>query len=142
MNCFQNCTFTYDSQRELSSEYWTPGCELLSKLYFYLWFPTFNYWCLQSIGLWIAFKIVLLLMIPNWVTQTWVTQTVVNCFQNCTFTYDSQPFSETTVGKIGCELLSKLYFYLWFPTYSLKRCSSAGLWIAFKIVLLLMIPNI
>ena len=37
---------------------------------------------------------------------------VVNCFQNCTFTYDSQQEREERERRKSCELLSKLYFYL------------------------------
>ena len=37
---------------------------------------------------------------------------VVNCFQNCIFTYDSQQLQETGAIQLGCELLSELYFYL------------------------------
>ena len=41
---------------------------------------------------------------------------VVNCFQNCIFTYDSQRHWISFKFRIRCELLSELYFYLWFPT--------------------------
>ena len=38
--------------------------------------------------------------------------TVVNCFQNCIFTYDSQLTELEFKDERSCELLSKLYFYL------------------------------
>ena len=115
VNCFQNCIFTYDSQRSVLSGNGVLGCELLSELYFYLWFPTdnlaagavggcellselyFYLWFPTTVNnmilyfsLWIAFRIVFLLMIPN--IRRWILQItmVVNCFQNCIFTYDSQ----------------------------------------------------
>ena len=37
---------------------------------------------------------------------------VVNCFQNCIFTYDSQPLKTSNDSLFCCELLSELYFYL------------------------------
>ncbi len=141
MNCFQNCTFTYDSQHDFTKESLLFCCELLSKLYFYLWFPTSTRVWKNKIRLWIAFKIVLLLMIPNKAQRQTSTWCVVNCFQNCTFTYDSQPWFPNLHQFYCCELLSKLYFYLWFPTLLTKIISVFVLWIAFKIVLLLMIPN-
>ena len=86
----QNCIFTYDSQHNLPSNEWNMRCELLSELYFYLWFPT-------------------------------------------------QPILVRPLN--GCELLSELYFYLWFPTKLKKQNNWILLWIAFRIVFLLMIPN-
>ena len=116
VNCFQNCIFTYDSQ--LSAEEKPKGkcCELLSELYFYLWFPTKSQEVAIGTLLWIAFRIVFLLMIPNDHHQKQLNSHVVNCFQNCIFTYDSQRFTAHFVVPICCELLSELYFYLWFPT--------------------------
>ncbi len=116
VNCFQNCTFTYDSQHTEALEQQAYSCELLSKLYFYLWFPTKPNGKHQLDALWIAFKIVLLLMIPNLFTIVLMLPMVVNCFQNCTFTYDSQQVKLKKTLINCCELLSKLYFYLWFPT--------------------------
>ena len=142
------------------------SCELLSELYFYLWFPTnsnrFYLLCL----LWIAFRIVFLLMIPNisdiTIQQAYVVNcfqnciftydsqqslknilmnVVVNCFQNCIFTYDSQHNVLFIWNKYCCELLSELYFYLWFPTGGVFITKCNSLWIAFRIVFLLMIPN-
>ena len=141
MNCFQNCIFTYDSQHISSQELDDYCCELLSELYFYLWFPTRNFfrWC--KIMLWIAFRIVFLLMIPNKISETDSELVVVNCFQNCIFTYDSQQKYGLTPKTAGCELLSELYFYLWFPTGCMVDWSQRKLWIAFRIVFLLMIPN-
>ena len=166
MNCFQNCIFTYDSQLydfrrsrrtccELLSELyfylWFPtilwghynsiSCELLSELYFYLWFPTFKNQLEHQTALWIAFRIVFLLMIPNRWRACISGWCVVNCFQNCIFTYDSQPWLATIATPSGCELLSELYFYLWFPTFSVYNIGPNPLWIAFRIVFLLMIPN-
>ena len=142
---------------------------MLSELYFYLWFPTRTRNKKPKRQLWIAFRIVFLLMIPNndWSDDklrrvvncfqnciftydsqppNWLSPTiaVVNCFQNCIFTYDSQQLSLGTlficvvncfqnciftydsqrVRSRGiyiycCELLSELYFYLWFPTKGL-----------------------
>ena len=37
---------------------------------------------------------------------------VVNCFQNCIFTYDSQRLAMDGKYDMSCELLSELYFYL------------------------------
>ena len=141
MNCFQNCIFTYDSQPKGETGKVVERCELLSELYFYLWFPTFVRLFRNSCGLWIAFRIVFLLMIPNKILVCLSTSVVVNCFQNCIFTYDSQLIN--AFRKVGnrCELLSELYFYLWFPTYSDVQASTRQLWIAFRIVFLLMIPN-
>ena len=217
VNCFQNCIFTYDSQLstqilnanercELLSELyfylWFPticinwtiqitlwiafrivfllmipncsissieladSCELLSELYFYLWFPTFSLnhsgastlWIAfrivfllmipnqqtkknKSSVLWIAFRIVFLLMIPNLWKHQMILYFVVNCFQNCIFTYDSQPIEAVIIDFHCCELLSELYFYLWFPTQLVYESGRVLLWIAFRIVFLLMIPN-
>ena len=141
VNCFQNCIFTYDSQHLIVFYNFRIGCELLSKLYFYLWFPTYTHERTRSIELWIAFKIVFLLMIPNLETTVRANADVVNCFQNCIFTYDSQPSAIKSIATNSCELLSKLYFYLWFPTYRQLLRVLDLLWIAFKIVFLLMIPN-
>ena len=142
------------------------SCELLSELYFYLWFPTFSLnhsgastlWIAfrivfllmipnqqtkknKSSVLWIAFRIVFLLMIPNlWKSRRLMTN-VVNCFQNCIFTYDSQRTCFDVGPNTGCELLSELYFYLWFPTNNIYKPKQVLLWIAFRIVFLLMIPN-
>ena len=139
---------------------------MLSELYFYLWFPTRIYNRLFCTELWIAFRIVFLLMIPNIKPLSLlssvvvncfqnciftydsqrpihrlITNFVVNCFQNCIFTYDSQPIWWLGFGRLRCELLSELYFYLWFPTWSYDKKRSNKLWIAFRIVFLLMIPN-
>ena len=141
VNCFQNCIFTYDSQLQPMLVDQTYSCELLSKLYFYLWFPTQRTNTINQFMLWIAFKIVFLLMIPNNLNRMLSTNSVVNCFQNCIFTYDSQPTHSRYELLNCCELLSKLYFYLWFPTSLRLRRRFPLLWIAFKIVFLLMIPN-
>ena len=167
VNCFQNCIFTYDSQRISFGLLKRLCCELLSELYFYLWFPTMNITIKNASMLWIAFRIVFLLMIPNQLQILEKYLIVVNCFQNCIFTYDSQqiqicftfsvccellselyfylwfPTDATAVTEaVSCELLSELYFYLWFPTKMAKPESFIVLWIAFRIVFLLMIPNI
>ena len=141
MNCFQNCIFTYDSQLlkwVFEPEY---SCELLSELYFYLWFPTHKFRRANAQLLWIAFRIVFLLMIPNrrFILYQWFC--VVNCFQNCIFTYDSQLELMKHRIQNRCELLSELYFYLWFPTTKAWLATPMPLWIAFRIVFLLMIPN-
>ena len=141
VNCFQNCIFTYDSQHKALNPTDYNGCELLSELYFYLWFPTSVLIFLILALLWIAFRIVFLLMIPNGQTTIILKKYVVNCFQNCIFTYDSQPLKITAVDDKCCELLSELYFYLWFPTPKHLACLPQALWIAFRIVFLLMIPN-
>ena len=141
MNCFQNCIFTYDSQHSLALDNSEAGCELLSELYFYLWFPTRYEIAYLADTLWIAFRIVFLLMIPNMINLCQHTYFVVNCFQNCIFTYDSQPAVIARLGLTRCELLSELYFYLWFPTILIFISLQEMLWIAFRIVFLLMIPN-
>ena len=141
MNCFQNCIFTYDSQLILFNFEYKGCCELLSELYFYLWFPTTRILSISIILLWIAFRIVFLLMIPNKAWRVIVSKIVVNCFQNCIFTYDSQQKVYKLNVPIGCELLSELYFYLWFPTLNNEFTFTPTLWIAFRIVFLLMIPN-
>ena len=51
-------------------------------------------------------------MIPNNVAGFEGEVSVVNCFQNCIFTYDSQHVLVRGTDGIGCELLSELYFYL------------------------------
>ena len=116
VNCFQNCIFTYDSQHITNVPIHIPCCELLSELYFYLWFPTERNQLIQIPLLWIAFRIVFLLMIPNQNLLLQLQKCVVNCFQNCIFTYDSQLRKTTSWRGNCCELLSELYFYLWFPT--------------------------
>ena len=117
------------------------SCELLSELYFYLWFPTIQLKTPYTHMLWIAFRIVFLLMIPNFRLKYLTLTNVVNCFQNCIFTYDSQlQFAEQS-KIVCCELLSELYFYLWFPTICINWTIQITLWIAFRIVFLLMIPN-
>ena len=166
MNCFQNCIFTYDSQRRDYGQDANSCCELLSELYFYLWFPTVSWSRNISCLLWIAFRIVFLLMIPNPIKAQLKRDLVVNCFQNCIFTYDSQRKRIKKEWSSCCELLSELYFYLWFPTQKaielLMKCCELlselyfylwfptrtckyplciSLWIAFRIVFLLMIPN-
>ena len=123
VNCFQNCIFTYDSQLCCLYGIWNRCCELLSELYFYLWFPTMYFDKRISYLLWIAFRIVFLLMIPNLCIFLYFVLIVVNCFQNCIFTYDSQLNTLTVQHQMRCELLSELYFYLWFPT--LIRTSSS-----------------
>ena len=104
---------------------------LLSELYFYLWFPT-SFGCGFCLyWLWIAlshlafiFSGVRWFLIQNCIF-TYDSQQVfrpdhlllvVNCFQNCIFTYDSQRHWISFKFRIRCELLSELYFYLWFPT--------------------------
>ena len=141
VNCFQNCIFTYDSQRNWFMGLYCNCCELLSELYFYLWFPTIFFQLNTSKVLWIAFRIVFLLMIPNIMIFSASALPVVNCFQNCIFTYDSQQESDPFFYGVSCELLSELYFYLWFPTSFVECMLPPQLWIAFRIVFLLMIPN-
>ena len=141
VNCFQNCIFTYDSQLCSFSACSIFCCELLSELYFYLWFPTELKKFIKEDSLWIAFRIVFLLMIPNIINQICKALEVVNCFQNCIFTYDSQHIFANRIDSNGCELLSELYFYLWFPTKAHLVTWLNQLWIAFRIVFLLMIPN-
>ena len=141
VNCFQNCIFTYDSQHCACYCGGTQRCELLSELYFYLWFPTVSWKATNLNKLWIAFRIVFLLMIPNRWLLNKVSCFVVNCFQNCIFTYDSQHLQNCLVIEARCELLSELYFYLWFPTFNCNYFDVFLLWIAFRIVFLLMIPN-
>ena len=114
---------------------------MLSELYFYLWFPTSEIIICPFHVLWIAFRIVFLLMIPNPLLTFQLSITVVNCFQNCIFTYDSQHVKLLWLPEKRCELLSELYFYLWFPTIRFFKITMYGLWIAFRIVFLLMIPN-
>ena len=116
VNCFQNCIFTYDSQLSICLFVIVFSCELLSELYFYLWFPTGTRAKPQQRRLWIAFRIVFLLMIPNVAVSMEIKALVVNCFQNCIFTYDSQRYRVSDNLRSSCELLSELYFYLWFPT--------------------------
>ncbi len=41
-----------------------------------------------------------------------INEDVVNCIQNCIFTYDSQPSITQRLNNLSCELHSKLYFYL------------------------------
>ena len=141
VNCFQNCIFTYDSQLNIRGGNLKTGCELLSELYFYLWFPTSVENVFVCVALWIAFRIVFLLMIPNETNFCKKKRFVVNCFQNCIFTYDSQRKRIKSRIALRCELLSELYFYLWFPTSNENSIVWLGLWIAFRIVFLLMIPN-
>ena len=166
VNCFQNCIFTYDSQQLSTASSSALCCELLSELYFYLWFPTAWFFSNYNRMLWIAFRIVFLLMIPNRIYLDRGYNTVVNCFQNCIFTYDSQlnlylrrearccellselyfylwfPTKRSEdMRTASCELLSELYFYLWFPTKGSLNHWTEPLWIAFRIVFLLMIPN-
>ena len=142
VNCFQNCIFTYDSQHRMGKCVEESSCELLSELYFYLWFPTIKEGLMLLILLWIAFRIVFLLMIPNKNCPPVLSRLVVNCFQNCIFTYDSQHTDNSFNYSVCCELLSELYFYLWFPTHLFFWQWYHVLWIAFRIVFLLMIPNI
>ena len=142
VNCFQNCIFTYDSQPKSKPPRTVQCCELLSELYFYLWFPTCDHNDHRNSRLWIAFRIVFLLMIPNYKVFYHHIFAVVNCFQNCIFTYDSQHTLHPYWSLICCELLSELYFYLWFPTWLCFRKFKTLLWIAFRIVFLLMIPNV
>ena len=141
VNCFQNCIFTYDSQQRWWTLWGRICCELLSELYFYLWFPTLSGGSESCFPLWIAFRIVFLLMIPNECLKIALIEFVVNCFQNCIFTYDSQPWFWWDFICTCCELLSELYFYLWFPTLDWRHSYRTLLWIAFRIVFLLMIPN-
>ena len=156
VNCFQNCIFTYDSQLFAKDIQHPQGCELLSELYFYLWFPT-SFGCGFCLyWLWIALShLAFIFSGVRWFL-----------IQNCIFTYDSQhnlpsnewnmrcellselyfylwfPTQPILVRPLnGCELLSELYFYLWFPTKLKKQNNWILLWIAFRIVFLLMIPN-
>ena len=124
MNCFQNCIFTYDSQHIAVDNDEAGRCELLSELYFYLWFPTQTHALVFPPLLWIAFRIVFLLMIPNNIVLSETPESVVNCFQNCIFTYDSQQQNFELFWGNCCELLSELYFYLWFPTNQLNNINS------------------
>ena len=79
---------------------------LLSELYFYLWFPT-SFGCGFCLyWLWIALShLAFIFSGVRWFL-----------IQNCIFTYDSQRSQEEVKAAFRCELLSELYFYLWFPT--------------------------
>ena len=115
VNCFQNCIFTWHSQSirsviddELSCEllselyfylafavgdsilHYLQGCELLSELYFYLAFAVHTRRTYTHIRLWIAFRIVFLLGIRSQGKLKKLNTLVVNCFQNCIFTWHSQ----------------------------------------------------
>ena len=142
VNCFQNCIFTYDSQQKRVGSYDWSSCELLSELYFYLWFPTYNLVENNLELLWIAFRIVFLLMIPNDIknssqpNQLWIAFRIVFLLMIPNWAYGNER------GRHCCELLSELYFYLWFPTYWGWKTCGCLLWIAFRIVFLLMIPNL
>ena len=104
---------------------------LLSELYFYLWFPT-SFGCGFCLyWLWIALShLAFIFSGVRWFL-----------IQNCIFTYDSQPNWKSKTIESCCELLSELYFYLWFPTTVNNMILYFSLWIAFRIVFLLMIPN-
>ena len=137
-------------------------CELLSELYFYLAFAVKTACNENDTPLWIAFRIVFLLGIRSWRNKHVHSLCVVNCFQNCIFTWHSQLIQCSTMLIMCCELLSELYFYLAFAV-SKKICKrlfccellselyfylafavlienhacSCKLWIAFRIVFLL-----
>ena len=66
------------------------GCELLSELYFYLAFAVHTRRTYTHIRLWIAFRIVFLLGIRSQGKLKKLNTLVVNCFQNCIFTWHSQ----------------------------------------------------
>ena len=85
---------------------------LLSELYFYLWFPT-SFGCGFCLyWLWIALShLAFIFSGVRWFL-----------IQNCIFTYDSQQECIITLSPFCCELLSELYFYLWFPTPALIQC--------------------
>ncbi len=140
VNCFQNCTFTYDSQHPQILIWWTNVVNCFQNC-------TFTYDSQQICSWIISIKVVNCFQNCTFTYDSQhhfvITPSVhvVNCFQNCTFTYDSQHEKTTYFMVIRCELLSKLYFYLWFPTLNMFAFYINVLWIAFKIVLLLMIPN-
>ena len=62
----------------------------------------------------LGFRIVFLLGIRSYLRFVGFCQAVVNCFQNCIFTWHSQYIDVSDVVEISCELLSELYFYLAF----------------------------
>ena len=92
----------------------TIRCELLSELYFYLAFAVMQTKMDIYLVLWIAFRIVFLLGIRSKRIKRLQFIPVVNCFQNCIFTWHSQLFVISMRSVRGCELLSELYFYLAF----------------------------
>ena len=112
VNCFQNCIFTWHSQYVFVEQKHLLGCELLSELYFYLAF---------AVGL----------------TAGYNHAVVVNCFQNCIFTWHSQCCKRIAFCICSCELLSELYFYLAFAVSERNGLTTYKLWIAFRIVFLL-----
>ena len=87
--------------------------------------------------LWIAFRIVFLLGIRSFRSTDYREPSVVNCFQNCIFTWHSQYIDVSDVVEISCELLSELYFYLAFAVSERNGLTTYKLWIAFRIVFLL-----
>ena len=114
VNCFQNCIFTWHSQFITRRKIFGDSCELLSELYFYLAFAVRRNCTCHRILLWIAFRIVFLLGIRSPNDTVLLEQAVVNCFQNCIFTWHSQFWLLLIDPMICCELLSELYFYLAF----------------------------
>ena len=137
VNCFQNCIFTWHSQFFSLILFINTSCELLSELYFYLAFAVIKKKSVSSIELWIAFRIVFLLGIRSNKNFLMNFKSVVNCFQNCIFTWHSQWQQRKSNIFISCELLSELYFYLAFAVESSVSRTRCPLWIAFRIVFLL-----
>ena len=130
MNCFQNCIFTWHSQLMILLYYLLLSCELLSELYFYLAFAVKEVTYLCPFRLWIAFRIVFLLGIRSFRAVVPRPRSVVNCFQNCIFTWHSQSIIDGLKVELCCELLSELYFYLAFAVKTTGPYFRAALWIA------------
>ena len=147
MNCFQNCIFTWHSQFinfkciyiyscELLSELYFYlafavdflltllffSCELLSELYFYLAFAVPEKYNTTAQALWIAFRIVFLLGIRSRFCLRVVFSLVVNCFQNCIFTWHSQCLSPLLTASTVVNCFQNCIFTWHSQCRSLSNC--------------------
>ena len=135
VNCFQNVSFQWKSQRHLQWHETYRSCELLSKCIFPMEITALVLIFYCHYQLWIAFKMYLSNGNHSHLIRQLLILRVVNCFQNVSFQWKSQRKPKQTPFSIRCELLSKCIFPMEITASLSIIVRTSSLWIAFKMYL-------
>ena len=135
VDCFQNVSLTYRTQRDTWCRTAARCCGLLSECIFDIPDTTPNICIYFLFLLWIAFRMYL------WHTghnngsfDNW-SRIVVDCFQNVSLTYRTQLKKQCDFIAYGCGLLSECIFDIPDTTLLMVQPLMQQLWIAFRMYL-------
>jgi len=113
VNCFQIVSLTYWSQRLTGKFHSRFSCELLSDCIFDILVTTKLHLKLNSLSLWIAFRLYLWHIGHNGGSSRWRGSGVVNCFQIVSLTYWSQLYRTYPIGAdvVNCFQIVSLTYW-------------------------------